>query len=335
MAGDVGAIGCVQADARLERVRAFVKVQDGCSFSCSFCVVPLVRGASRSRPARRRAAGDPPPRRAGPPRGRAHRDQPRLLPRPRRRLPARATWSARRETSPAWSGCGCPRSRSTTSTTSSSARAPRDADRLARTCTCRCSPATTAYCARWAGATRSATYLRRGRAARRLQPDDRRDRRLPGRGRGRLRAHAASRRRGRDHEGARLPVLAPARARRRRPRTPFRARSRRSAGARLRSASHEACLRRWRASSARDDAVLVDRPGPRLRRRLLALARPAGLAGRRARPGAGACRSPRRASSVSSDCLFCRLVARGRPRARRARASSRSGTSTRRPRRTC
>jgi threonylcarbamoyladenosine tRNA methylthiotransferase MtaB len=51
VAGDVGAIGCVQADARLERVRAFVKVQDGCSFSCNFCVVPLVRGASRSRPA--------------------------------------------------------------------------------------------------------------------------------------------------------------------------------------------------------------------------------------------------------------------------------------------
>jgi threonylcarbamoyladenosine tRNA methylthiotransferase MtaB len=51
VAGDVGAIGCVRADARLDRVRAFVKVQDGCSFSCSFCVVPLVRGASRSRPA--------------------------------------------------------------------------------------------------------------------------------------------------------------------------------------------------------------------------------------------------------------------------------------------
>jgi threonylcarbamoyladenosine tRNA methylthiotransferase MtaB len=51
VAGDVGAIGCVQADARLERVRAFVKVQDGCSFSCNFCVVPLVRGGSRSRPA--------------------------------------------------------------------------------------------------------------------------------------------------------------------------------------------------------------------------------------------------------------------------------------------
>jgi threonylcarbamoyladenosine tRNA methylthiotransferase MtaB len=49
VAGDVGAIGCVQHDARLERVRAFVKVQDGCSFSCNFCVVPLVRGRSRSR----------------------------------------------------------------------------------------------------------------------------------------------------------------------------------------------------------------------------------------------------------------------------------------------
>src|SRR5690242_10486628 len=51
VARDVGAIGCVNADARLDRVRAFVKVQDGCSFSCNFCVIPLVRGASRSRSA--------------------------------------------------------------------------------------------------------------------------------------------------------------------------------------------------------------------------------------------------------------------------------------------
>ena len=51
VAGDVGAIGCVQSDARLDRVRAFVKIQDGCSFSCNFCVIPLVRGASRSRAA--------------------------------------------------------------------------------------------------------------------------------------------------------------------------------------------------------------------------------------------------------------------------------------------
>jgi threonylcarbamoyladenosine tRNA methylthiotransferase MtaB len=51
VAGDVGALGCVQADARLDRVRAFVKIQDGCSFACTFCVIPLVRGASRSRSA--------------------------------------------------------------------------------------------------------------------------------------------------------------------------------------------------------------------------------------------------------------------------------------------
>ena len=51
VAARIGPIGCQRADARLDRVRAFVKVQDGCSFSCTFCVVPLVRGASRSRTA--------------------------------------------------------------------------------------------------------------------------------------------------------------------------------------------------------------------------------------------------------------------------------------------
>jgi threonylcarbamoyladenosine tRNA methylthiotransferase MtaB len=51
VARDVGPIGCVRAETRLDRVRAFVKVQDGCSFSCAFCVIPLVRGASRSRSA--------------------------------------------------------------------------------------------------------------------------------------------------------------------------------------------------------------------------------------------------------------------------------------------
>ena len=49
VAGDVGAIGCVRADARLERTRAFVKIQDGRSFSCAFCVIPTVRGGTRSR----------------------------------------------------------------------------------------------------------------------------------------------------------------------------------------------------------------------------------------------------------------------------------------------
>ena len=51
VAGDVGAIGCVQAEHRPDRVRAFVRIQDGCSFSCAFCVIPLVRGATRSRSA--------------------------------------------------------------------------------------------------------------------------------------------------------------------------------------------------------------------------------------------------------------------------------------------
>ena len=51
VSAEVGPLSCVNAEHRLDRVRAFVKVQDGCSFSCAFCVVPLVRGGSRSRPA--------------------------------------------------------------------------------------------------------------------------------------------------------------------------------------------------------------------------------------------------------------------------------------------
>jgi threonylcarbamoyladenosine tRNA methylthiotransferase MtaB len=51
VADDLGAIGCVLADTGVDRVRAFVKIQDGCSFSCAFCVIPLVRGATRSRSA--------------------------------------------------------------------------------------------------------------------------------------------------------------------------------------------------------------------------------------------------------------------------------------------
>ncbi len=51
VAGEVGALGCMRHEPRLERTRAFVKIQDGCSFSCAFCVIPLVRGGTRSRPA--------------------------------------------------------------------------------------------------------------------------------------------------------------------------------------------------------------------------------------------------------------------------------------------
>ncbi len=51
VARDVGALGCVAADHKLDRWRAFVRIQDGCSFSCAFCVIPQVRGATRSRSA--------------------------------------------------------------------------------------------------------------------------------------------------------------------------------------------------------------------------------------------------------------------------------------------
>ena len=49
VATDVGPLGCTHSEPRLERTRAFVKIQDGCSFSCAFCVIPLVRGGTRSR----------------------------------------------------------------------------------------------------------------------------------------------------------------------------------------------------------------------------------------------------------------------------------------------
>ncbi len=48
----VGALGCVGGERLpFARTRAYVKIQDGCSFGCSYCVIPQVRGASRSRTA--------------------------------------------------------------------------------------------------------------------------------------------------------------------------------------------------------------------------------------------------------------------------------------------
>ena len=152
VAGDVGAIGCVQADARLDRVRAFVKVQDGCSFSCSFCVIPLVRGASRSRRAaavlaeiRRRVEqghlevvltginlGCYRDREAG-------YDLPRLV-REAGATPGLATAAPLLDRDQ-------PRHRRRSSPRSARRRPSRG------TCTCRSSPATTASCARWAAAT--------------------------------------------------------------------------------------------------------------------------------------------------------------------------------------
>ena len=37
-----------RAAARLRRTRAFIKVQDGCSFFCTYCIIPAARGPERS-----------------------------------------------------------------------------------------------------------------------------------------------------------------------------------------------------------------------------------------------------------------------------------------------
>ncbi len=40
--------GVTDGRARIDRTRAFVKVQDGCSFHCTYCIIPRARGAERS-----------------------------------------------------------------------------------------------------------------------------------------------------------------------------------------------------------------------------------------------------------------------------------------------
>jgi len=48
---DIGAsndFGPAASDDAADRTRAFLKVQDGCDYSCTFCTIPLARGASRS-----------------------------------------------------------------------------------------------------------------------------------------------------------------------------------------------------------------------------------------------------------------------------------------------
>ena len=244
VAGDVGAIGCVQADARLDRVRAFVKVQDGCSFSCHFCVIPLVRGASRSR--RGRGGAREVRRRVA----QGHREV--VLTginlgcyRDREAGYSLARLVREAGASPGSTACGCRRSRSTTSSASSSPRSARRRrsrahlhvplqsgdDGVLRAMRRRYS---------------AATYLRRVAALDRLQPDQRRDRRLPGRGR--------ARRSTRTLDGSRAPgsrrftSSRTRRGRARRPRTADTRAARGQEGAR-RAAS--------RAASARPAAPLA------------------------------------------------------------------------------
>ena len=223
VAGDVGAIGCVQADARLDRVRAFVKVQDGCSFSCAFCVIPLVRGASRSRTADA------------------------VLAEIRRRVE-----QGHREVVLTGINLGCYRDRA----------AGYDLPRLVReagatpglerlrlssieinhvndelVAALRETPTVSRHLhvplqSGDDGVLRAMgrRYTRRHvspparAAAGRVQPDERRDRRLPDGGRARVREHAAHRARRRADEDPRLPVLAAARHRHGSATTPFRRR---------------------------------------------------------------------------------------------------------------
>ena len=165
VAGDVGAIACVQADHRLERVRAFVKIQDGCSFSCAFCVIPLVRGGTRSRTAEA------------------------VLAEIRRRVA-----QGHREVVLTGVNLGCFRDRVAGLTLAGLIRAAGAIDGLERlrlssieinhvtpelidalretpdrrrvTCTCRCSPETMRCCGRWAAGTRSVSTARDSSAAR-------------------------------------------------------------------------------------------------------------------------------------------------------------------------
>ncbi len=51
VAGDIEAVNrFVSSYSAGDRTRSFLKVQDGCNYSCTFCTIPLARGNSRSTP---------------------------------------------------------------------------------------------------------------------------------------------------------------------------------------------------------------------------------------------------------------------------------------------
>ena len=166
VAGDVGALACIRPEQRRERTRAFVKIQDGCSFSCRFCVIPLVRGQLAQPLVGGRAGRGAHPRGAGPARDRAQRRQPRALPRPCRAAPAAGPPAprgrgARRRADPAFLDRGQP--------PRPAARRRLDAVHLrsVATSTSRSSRATTTCCAPWGAATTvRSTCARSRRSAR-------------------------------------------------------------------------------------------------------------------------------------------------------------------------
>lgn len=46
--GDAVDFGAAMSGPATDRTRAFLKIQDGCDYQCTFCTIPLARGASRS-----------------------------------------------------------------------------------------------------------------------------------------------------------------------------------------------------------------------------------------------------------------------------------------------
>jgi len=49
LASDIGTVNSFNTSHSMhDRTRTFLKVQDGCDYSCSFCTIPLARGGSRS-----------------------------------------------------------------------------------------------------------------------------------------------------------------------------------------------------------------------------------------------------------------------------------------------
>ncbi len=283
VAGAIGPLGCTGGAApAFARTRAYVRVQDGCSFGCSYCVIPAVRGASRSRAAEAvlREAGAPCG--AGPPRGRADR----------------ASTSA----AFAIASAGCDLARSAGGggdVRRDRARAPvvdRDQPpdrrparaldhprRVRRICTCRCSRADDRVLRAMRRRYDRAGFLAQARAGagavRGPQPDQRRDRRPPGRGRAGLRRHA------RRRCGGRASRRCTCFATRRGPTPP--------------TAGTTRCRRRSRRERSRRLRALSDRQGQRPPARRCAARRAAGAG--RARTAAAATRPTTRRWSMRPD----------------------------------
>ena len=272
----------------------------------------LLRDPARPRrhaqpPRERRARRDPAPRRAGSPRDRPHRGQPRLLPRPRRRLHARAARprggrDPGARTAPPLVDRGQPRQRRPRR------RLARDADR--------CPPSA-----------RAAPVGRRRSASRDGSPLHRRRRTcasssrwrtstsppdvivgFPAEDERRVREHAARRRAGPADEAPRLSVFAEARhedGRRR-----HRARRGQEGAERAPARAVPACAcRRALAREGRPRRRRARRPA---RAAATATTTRRGSCAARSAISCASARRPsrRRGSSLPDDCLFCRLTAR-------------------------